>query len=55
MKMVSPSFIVDGLSAYNPRLNIANYGDLATWFKRYCLAGRAGLATVYRLCDRAAP
>jgi 4-amino-4-deoxy-L-arabinose transferase-like glycosyltransferase len=53
--MSSPSFIVDGLSAYNPRLNIANYGDLATWFKRYCLAGRAGLATVYRLCDRAAP
>jgi 4-amino-4-deoxy-L-arabinose transferase-like glycosyltransferase len=46
----SPSFIVDGLSAYNPRLNIANYDDLATWFKRYCVAGRAGLTTVYRLC-----
>jgi 4-amino-4-deoxy-L-arabinose transferase-like glycosyltransferase len=45
-----PSFIVDGLSAYNPRLNIANYDDLATWFKRYCLAGRAGLTAVYRLC-----
>lgn len=53
--MSPPSFIVDGLSAYNPRLNIANYDDLATWFKRYCLAGRAGLTTVYRLCDRAAP
>ncbi len=51
----SPSIIVDGLSAYNPRLDIANYPDLATWFKRYCLAGRAGLTTVYRLCDRAAP
>lgn len=46
----SPSIIVDGLSAYNPRLDIANYPDLATWFKRYCLAGRAGLTTVYRLC-----
>ena len=46
----SPSIIVDGLSAYNPRLDIANYDDLATWFKRYCLAGRAGLTTVYRLC-----
>jgi len=47
----SPSIIVDGLSAYNPRLNIANYDDLATWFKRYCVAGRTGLTTVYRLCD----
>jgi 4-amino-4-deoxy-L-arabinose transferase-like glycosyltransferase len=46
----SPSIIVDGLSAYNPRLDIANYDDLAPWFKRYCLAGRAGLTTVYRLC-----
>ena len=51
----SPSIIVDGLSAYNPRLNIANYDDLASWFKNYCLAGRAGRTTVYRLCDRAAP
>ncbi|MGH9646237.1 MAG: ArnT family glycosyltransferase [Bryobacteraceae bacterium] len=47
----SPSIIVDGLSAYNPRLSIANYHDLAPWFKRYCLAGRAGLTTVYRLCS----
>jgi 4-amino-4-deoxy-L-arabinose transferase-like glycosyltransferase len=51
----SPSIIVDGLSAYNPRLDIATYGDLATWFKRYCLAGRTGLTSIYRLCDRAAP
>jgi 4-amino-4-deoxy-L-arabinose transferase-like glycosyltransferase len=51
----SPSIIVDGLSAYNPRLNIANYDDIAAWFKRYCLAGRKGLTNVYRLCDRAAP
>ena len=51
----SPSIIVDGLSAYNPRLDIRNYPDLATWFERYCLAGRAGLTSVYRLCTRAAP
>ncbi len=48
----SPSIIVDGLSAYNPRLDIRRYPDLAAWFKRYCLAGRAGLTTVYRLCVR---
>jgi len=46
----SPSIIVDGLGAYNPRLDIAAYPDLAAWFKRYCLAGRAGLTAVYRLC-----
>src|SRR5581483_6637511 len=28
----SPSILVDGLSAYNPRLNIADYPDLAAWF-----------------------
>ena len=46
---VHPSIIVDGLSAYNPRLDIGNYADLGDWFKRYCLAGRAGLTSVYRL------
>lgn len=46
----SPSFIVDGLSPYNPKLDIAGYSDLAAWFQRYCPAGRAGLTTVYRLC-----
>jgi hypothetical protein len=48
----SPSIIVDGLSAYNPRLDIAAYPDLAAWFKRYCLAGRVGGTSVYRLCSR---
>jgi 4-amino-4-deoxy-L-arabinose transferase-like glycosyltransferase len=46
----SPTFILDGLSAYNSRLDIAGNPDLAAWFQRYCLAGRAGLTTVYRLC-----
>jgi len=45
-----PSILVDGLSAYNPQLDIASYADLAAWFKRYCLAGRAGGTAVYRLC-----
>jgi hypothetical protein len=51
----SPSIIVDGLSAYNPRLDIRSYPDLAAWFQRYCLAGRAGLTSVYQRCARAAP
>jgi 4-amino-4-deoxy-L-arabinose transferase-like glycosyltransferase len=51
----SPSIIVDGLSLYNPRLDITNYADLTDWFKRYCLAGRVGGTAVYSLCARAAP
>ena len=46
----SPSIVIDGLSAYNPGLDIQNFADLAGWFKRYCLAGRAGGTAVYRLC-----
>jgi hypothetical protein len=51
----SPAFIVDGLSAYNPRLDIRSYPDLAAWFQRYCPAGRAGGTAIYRLCVPAAP
>jgi len=50
----SPSLIVDGLSAYNPRLDIQHYPDLATWLKPYCLVGggRIGGIGIYRLCAR---
>jgi hypothetical protein len=47
----SPAILVDGLSAYNPQLDIRKYEDLAAWFQRYCLAGRAGGTSVYRLCQ----
>jgi hypothetical protein len=45
-----PTYVVDGLSAYNSRLDIHNYPELANWLRRYCLAGTAGATTVYRLC-----
>jgi hypothetical protein len=47
----SPSILVDGLSAYNPQLDIRNFPDLAEWFARYCLVPSvpSGLR-VYRLC-----
>ena len=35
---IMPSIIVDGLSAFNPRLDIAGYPDLTAWFRRYFLA-----------------
>jgi hypothetical protein len=48
----SPSIIVDGLSAYNPALDIEKFPDLQDWFKRYCLVERDGGTAVYRLCSR---
>ncbi|MGH9594662.1 MAG: hypothetical protein ACRD5L_16345, partial [Bryobacteraceae bacterium] len=48
----SPVFMVDGLSAYNPQLDIYGYPDLADWLRRYCVVGRAGATAVYRLCAR---
>ena len=45
-----PTWIADGLSAYNPELDIHNYPDLAAWFAQYCEAGRTGGITLYRRC-----
>jgi hypothetical protein len=46
----SPAFILDGLSAYNPGLDIARFPDLQEWFRQYCPAGRAGGIVLYRQC-----
>jgi hypothetical protein len=45
-----PTWIADGLSAYNPSLDIRNFQDLAFWFAQYCQAGKTGGITLYRLC-----
>ena len=50
-----PVFLVDGLSAYNPKLDIRGYPDLEAWLAQYCPISRAGLTTVYRLCGGAGP
>jgi len=44
----TPTFIVDGLSPYNPRLSIANYPDLRDWFAHYQAVSRSGQSIVYR-------
>ncbi len=46
-----PDFIADGLSLYNPRLDIHRYPDLAPWLAGYCEAGRTTGTVVYRRCD----
>jgi hypothetical protein len=46
----SPSVILDGLSAYNPRLDIHAFPELSEWLSHYCVALRARNITVYRRC-----
>ncbi len=44
----APSFIIDGLGLYNPRLAIGNYSDLRAWLGNYREAGRTGGTIIYR-------
>lgn len=44
-----PTFIVDGLGPYNPRLAITQYPELAAWLDNYRVVGGAPLSVVYRL------
>jgi hypothetical protein len=43
-----PAFVVDGLSAYNPRLAIANYPELRQWFANYREVARTSQTVIYR-------
>jgi hypothetical protein len=47
-----PTWIADGLSAYNPVLDIHNYPDLSVWLRQYCATAKVGGVTLYRLCSR---
>jgi len=44
-----PTFVVDGLSLYNPALAIDRYEDLRTWFTQYREVLRTRTTVVYRL------
>jgi len=46
-----PSFILDGLGAYNPRLAITNYPDLQAWLASYQDVGRTGQTVIYHRRD----
>jgi hypothetical protein len=43
-----PTFVVDGLSAYNPRLAIANFPELRQWFADYREVARTSQTAIYR-------
>jgi hypothetical protein len=45
-----PDFIADGLSLYNPRLEMRRYPELADWLAQYCEVGRTSGTVVYRKC-----
>jgi len=47
-----PTWIADGLSAYNPALDIHKYADLSAWLAQYCEVAKSGRITLYRLCAR---
>ncbi len=44
-----PTFIVDGLGAYNPAMAIDRQEYLAAWFAQYKEVARTGFSIVYRL------
>jgi hypothetical protein len=43
-----PQFVIDGLSAFNPKLAIGQYPELRDWFAQYNLIARTGSTLIYR-------
>ncbi len=43
-----PSFVIDGLGLYNPKLAIGNYPELKAWLEGYTEIGRTTGSVVYR-------
>jgi hypothetical protein len=47
-----PTFVVDSLSYFNPKLGMDQYPELTAWLKNYRLVGRTPLSAIY---ERARP
>ncbi len=47
-----PAFVVDGLSAFNPRLSMESYEELRPWLANYRVVGRTRFTVIYRLAPR---
>jgi hypothetical protein len=43
-----PTFVADGLSVYNPSLQITGYPELRMWFARYREIARTAYTIIYR-------
>lgn len=48
----NPTFVLDGLGLYNPRLAITQYPELRPWLAQYREAGRTGGTLIYRRMAR---
>jgi hypothetical protein len=46
---LSPTWVLDGLGPYNPKLAISRYPELETWQARYELAGETAGTRIFRL------
>ena len=44
-----PTFVIDGLGLYNPRLAISRYRDLEPWLAHYRETARSGQSVIYQL------
>ena len=53
LTLTHPTFVIDGLSRYNPRLALTRYPDLRAWMAQYREVGRTAETVIYRL--RTAP
>jgi hypothetical protein len=47
----SPAIVVDGLSRYNPALDIRSLPEMADWMRQYCRQAEEGGTVIYRRCD----
>ena len=45
-----PTFAVDGLSFFNPKLDPHRYPEVALWLEKYCMIGSTTMTVVYRRC-----
>jgi hypothetical protein len=43
-----PTFVADGLSVYNPRLELTHYPELRRWFARYREVARTDYTVIYK-------
>ncbi|HEX5431008.1 MAG TPA: hypothetical protein VFW83_03515 [Bryobacteraceae bacterium] len=50
LRAPAPDFLADGLSRYNPALDIHRYPELTDWLKQYCLVEQTGGTDLYRRC-----
>ena len=52
LAQLRPTFLIDGLSLFNPRLAMTNYPELRAWFEQYREVARTQESVIYKLGAR---